>query len=81
MVEVDVVALSLKPRPMGDVPADRLVVLVSPWGQLAVARWDNGRWRYGPAPGETWDVDYPIGWLLVQACGWPSAACRGCEAQ
>ena len=56
--------------PMEDVPQDRPVILRSRWGQVAIAIWDSGKWRYGPKPGETWDADYPDAWGPIHACGW-----------
>jgi hypothetical protein len=56
--------------PMEDAPRDRAVILVSPWQQVAVAKWDGSAWRYGPQPGETWDADYPLAWVPIDACGW-----------
>ena len=57
---------------MADVIQDEPVLLLSPWNQVAVAIWQNGAWRYGPRPGETWDASYPIGWARIHACGWVS---------
>lgn len=56
--------------PMADAPQDKPIILVSPWGQVAVAKWDGSSWRYGPQPGETWDADYPKAWVPIHACGW-----------
>lgn len=59
---------------MEDVPHDEPVILVSGAGQIAIAVWDNGKWRYGPRPGQYWDADYPKAWVKVHACQWDTKA-------
>lgn len=62
--------------PMNTAPENEPVILVSAWGQKAVAIWDQNCWRYGPNPGDTWEADYPIAWVPVHACGWITTSAR-----
>ena len=64
------IANALVPLPMADAPLDKPILAISAWGQTAAVVWDQGRWRYGPEPGSTWDADYPRAWIPLHACHW-----------
>ena len=64
------IANALVPLSMADAPLDRPIIAISAWGQTVAVVWDDGRWRYGPEPGETWDADYPRAWIPLHACHW-----------
>lgn len=58
-------------QPMNDCPRDGSpVVVLSLWGQVAVVRWNKGKWHYGPRPGAYWNCDALAGWIKPHACDW-----------
>lgn len=63
-------------KSMSEAPKDRPIFVITSWNQTGVVIFDRGRWRYGPKPGDTWDGDYPVGWVEITACEWPIEVTR-----